>query len=191
MILFTIFTFFLALVSVWASVISTPTVRSTFPDPLPFAQLDPRTPVNDCDTGFYTDTTDGNSPLIEDCEALSHNLYEGGTNYLILNNKFSTVAQYKTCAVGLVSWDCENNNSIVIPPPPSISPPYSAGQDPLVDMQSSLFSRASSTYTRPRSETKTLAACSATRSYLPSTTPERAERAGWGPGACSTARLSL
>lgn len=117
MIFFTIFTFFLALVSVSASVISTPTVRSPFPDPLPFAQLDPRTPINDCDTGFYTDTTDGNSPLIEDCEALSHNLYEGGTNYLILNNKFYTVAQYKTCAVGLVSWDCENNNSIVTPPP--------------------------------------------------------------------------
>lgn len=123
MILFTIFTFFLTLVSVSASVISTRTVHSPSPDPLPFAQLGARKAqtVNDCDIGFYTDTTDANSPLIEDCEALSHNLYEG-TDYLILNNGFYQVAQYKSCAVGLVSWDCENNNSIVMLPPPP--PPF-------------------------------------------------------------------
>ncbi|KAK0751864.1 putative necrosis-inducing factor-domain-containing protein [Schizothecium vesticola] len=102
MIFFTIFTFFLALVS--ASVISKGPGRS------PFAQLSTRQSINDCDVGYYEDRTDDKSPFIADCETLITKL-KHGTCYLILNGEYKQIAQYKSCAVGIVSADCENSHS--------------------------------------------------------------------------------
>lgn len=189
MIFLAIFTFFLALVSVSASVISKPQGLSPFPDSSPLAQLATRTApaVNDCDAGYIQDHTDDKSPFIADCEALWHNLYYG-TVTIILNGETLQAAQYKSCAIGIVSWDCENDKSLVTPPP--TSPAHSVVQGPLADMHRSLFRSASPTCTQPRLETRTSAAHSGGRLHLQSPTANR-PTAGWEPSACSTARLCL
>jgi hypothetical protein len=105
MIFYTIFTFFLALVS--ASVIS------KGPDRSPFAQLSTREPINDCDFGYYEDHTDDKSPFISDCEILVTRLRDA-TYYIILNGEYKQIAEYKSCAVGIVSADCENSHSLVM-----------------------------------------------------------------------------
>ena len=145
MIFLTIFTFFLALVS--ASVISKVPGRS------PFAQLSTRQSINDCDVGYYEDRTDDKSPFIADCETLITKL-KHGTCYLILNGEYKQIAQYKSCAVGIVSADCENSHSFVMHP--SLLPPLrSAVQGPLADTQRSLFRAVPSICTRLRLETRT------------------------------------
>jgi hypothetical protein len=115
MIFYTISTFFLALVS--ASVISKGSGRS------PFAQLSTREPINDCDVGYYEDRTDDKSPFIADCETLVTKLWDA-TYYIILNGEYKQIAEYKSCAVGIVSADCENSHSLVMPP--SLLPPLYA-----------------------------------------------------------------